>query len=200
MTATAKLFMHGRSQAVRLPKEFRFEGTEVRVSKVGDKVMLEPMKSRLLTRRHGSRVSMNSAAATSCRTECRTIRRSSPIRGCSWTNHLPRHQHCNLRHQPALPSCVSASLSNCGWERRSVLPAIALFELRYGHARSNRRAESDRALAEFLAPGIAVLPFDAEDAAHAGDIRAVSREQRYGHWSLRQSHRRAGTTTAVLLW
>ena len=40
---TAKLFMHGRSQAVRLPKEFRFEGTEVRVSKVGDKVILEPM-------------------------------------------------------------------------------------------------------------------------------------------------------------
>jgi antitoxin VapB len=44
MTATAKLFMHGRSQAVRLPKEFRFEGTEVRVSKVGDKVILEPLK------------------------------------------------------------------------------------------------------------------------------------------------------------
>jgi antitoxin VapB len=43
MSATAKLFMHGRSQAVRLPKEFRFEGTEVRVSKVGDKVILEPM-------------------------------------------------------------------------------------------------------------------------------------------------------------
>jgi antitoxin VapB len=41
---TAKLFMHGRSQAVRLPKEFRFEGTEVRVSRVGDKVILEPMK------------------------------------------------------------------------------------------------------------------------------------------------------------
>jgi antitoxin VapB len=41
--STAKLFMHGRSQAVRLPKEFRFPGTEVRVSKVGDKVILEPM-------------------------------------------------------------------------------------------------------------------------------------------------------------
>jgi antitoxin VapB len=36
--------MHGRSQAVRLPKEFRFEGKEVRVSKVGDKVVLEPME------------------------------------------------------------------------------------------------------------------------------------------------------------
>jgi antitoxin VapB len=43
MTVTAKLFMHGRSQAVRLPKEFRFEGSEVRVSKVGDKVILEPI-------------------------------------------------------------------------------------------------------------------------------------------------------------
>jgi len=52
------------------------------------------------------------------------------------------------------------------------LSAIALFELRYGHARSDRRAEADRLLTEFLAPGIAVLPFDAEDAAHAGDIRA----------------------------
>ncbi|HEU4987871.1 MAG TPA: AbrB/MazE/SpoVT family DNA-binding domain-containing protein [Rhizobiaceae bacterium] len=31
MTATAKLFMNGRSQAVRLPAEFRFEGTEVNV-------------------------------------------------------------------------------------------------------------------------------------------------------------------------
>ena len=44
MSNTAKLFMHGRSQAVRLPKEFRFKGSEVRVSKVGDKVILEPIK------------------------------------------------------------------------------------------------------------------------------------------------------------
>jgi antitoxin VapB len=46
MNAIAKLFMHGRSQAVRLPKEFRFEGSEVRVSKVGDKVILEPLKKQ----------------------------------------------------------------------------------------------------------------------------------------------------------
>ena len=43
MTATAKIFMHGRSQAVRLPKEFRLPGTEVRVSRVGNKVILEPL-------------------------------------------------------------------------------------------------------------------------------------------------------------
>jgi len=44
MVATAKIFMHGRSQAVRLPKEFRLPGTEVRVTKVGDKVILEPIE------------------------------------------------------------------------------------------------------------------------------------------------------------
>src|ERR1700740_754675 len=44
VTATAKLFTHGRSQAVRLPKEFRFEGREVRVTKVGRRVILEPME------------------------------------------------------------------------------------------------------------------------------------------------------------
>jgi antitoxin VapB len=45
MASTAKLFMHGRSQAVRLPKEFRLPGKEVRVSKVGDKVILEPLSA-----------------------------------------------------------------------------------------------------------------------------------------------------------
>lgn len=43
--ATAKLFQHGRSQAVRLPKEFRLPGTEVRVSKIGNKVVLEPIEA-----------------------------------------------------------------------------------------------------------------------------------------------------------
>lgn len=42
-TATAKLFMHGRSQAVRLPKEFRLPGKEVRVRRIGRAVLLEPM-------------------------------------------------------------------------------------------------------------------------------------------------------------
>lgn len=37
---TAKLFQHGRSQAVRLPKEFRFAGTEVYVRRQGDDVVL----------------------------------------------------------------------------------------------------------------------------------------------------------------
>jgi tRNA(fMet)-specific endonuclease VapC len=51
-------------------------------------------------------------------------------------------------------------------------PAVALFELRYGYARSGRRDDMNRLLAEFLVPEIEVLPFEQEDAAHAGDIRA----------------------------
>lgn len=39
---TAKLFNNGRSQAVRLPAEFRFEGTEVYIRKEGEQVILSP--------------------------------------------------------------------------------------------------------------------------------------------------------------
>jgi virulence-associated protein VagC len=44
--ATAKLFSNGRSQAVRLPKEFRFAGREVSVRRDGDAVILEPLRPR----------------------------------------------------------------------------------------------------------------------------------------------------------
>ena len=39
----AKLFRNGRSQAVRLPKDFRFEGDRVRVRRIKEGVLLEPM-------------------------------------------------------------------------------------------------------------------------------------------------------------
>jgi antitoxin VapB len=41
---TAKIFQHGGSQAVRLPKAFRFEGTEVVIEKRGDEVVLTPKR------------------------------------------------------------------------------------------------------------------------------------------------------------
>ena len=42
---TVRLFRNGRSQAVRLPKELRFEGvTEVRVSREGKNLILEPIE------------------------------------------------------------------------------------------------------------------------------------------------------------
>lgn len=38
----AKLFINGRSQAVRLPKEFQFSGKDVLIQKVGEAVILLP--------------------------------------------------------------------------------------------------------------------------------------------------------------
>ena len=42
----AKLFENGRSQAVRLPKEYRFSGEEVAINKVGDIVFLMPKDNK----------------------------------------------------------------------------------------------------------------------------------------------------------
>jgi virulence-associated protein VagC len=39
----AKIFMHGRSQAVRLPLAFRLPGDRVRVRRVASGILLEPM-------------------------------------------------------------------------------------------------------------------------------------------------------------
>jgi antitoxin VapB len=39
---TAKLFFNGRSQAVRLPKNFRFSGSDVFINRIGKMVVLLP--------------------------------------------------------------------------------------------------------------------------------------------------------------
>ena len=44
--ATAKVFMSGRSQAVRLPKEYRFACDEVEVTREGDGLVLRPIRGR----------------------------------------------------------------------------------------------------------------------------------------------------------
>ena len=43
MNDMAKVFWSGRSQAVRLPKAYRFEGSEVHIRRDGDRVILEPV-------------------------------------------------------------------------------------------------------------------------------------------------------------
>ena len=42
---TAKIFQNGRSQAVRLPKSYRFEEKDVYIKKIGDLVMLIPINA-----------------------------------------------------------------------------------------------------------------------------------------------------------
>ena len=43
---TAKIFENGRSQAVRLPKEYRFDSDEVMINRIGDIVMLIPKTAK----------------------------------------------------------------------------------------------------------------------------------------------------------
>lgn len=43
---TAKIFENGRSQAVRLPKEYRFNSDEVIINRVGEVVMLMPKTNK----------------------------------------------------------------------------------------------------------------------------------------------------------
>jgi antitoxin VapB len=46
-TGIAKIFLHGRSQAVRLPLAFRLPGDRVRVRRTAEGILLEPMTANL---------------------------------------------------------------------------------------------------------------------------------------------------------
>ena len=50
---TTKVFMNGRSQAVRIPVEYRFEESELFINKIGDTVMLTPKSALVKTMRQG---------------------------------------------------------------------------------------------------------------------------------------------------
>jgi len=52
------------------------------------------------------------------------------------------------------------------------MSSIVLYELMFGAAGSERRKGNEEKIAMLIASGIEVLPFDAEDAGHAGGIRA----------------------------
>ncbi|WP_439492041.1 type II toxin-antitoxin system VapC family toxin [Bosea sp. (in: a-proteobacteria)] len=53
------------------------------------------------------------------------------------------------------------------------LPVVALHELRYGFAKGPQRDVEEQRLEKFLSLGIAILPFEADDALHAAKIRAA---------------------------
>jgi tRNA(fMet)-specific endonuclease VapC len=78
------------------------------------------------------------------------------------------------------------------------LPVIALFEMRYGFAKSDRREHNEQLIERFLGLGIDVLPFEADDAAHAGEIRAhlESKSTRIGYFDylIAAQARRRGAT------
>ncbi len=173
MTATAKIFMHGRSQAVRLPKEFRLPGKEVRVSRVGDKVILEPLekapfdvaawRAELVA---AARRSGNSCPKTGRLWRTTTFRSTDPV-FCLDTNVVI------FAINERRPKIVERLHRELAAGTPMLVPAIVMFELEYGCTESKRREHSRRALEIFLSAGFDQPLFDVEDAREAGEIRAV---------------------------
>jgi tRNA(fMet)-specific endonuclease VapC len=73
------------------------------------------------------------------------------------------------RRRPKIAEKLSAELKAGS---ALIVPAIVLFELDYGIAKSERRGQARAMLDEFLSAGFETPVFDAEDAHEAGDIRA----------------------------
>jgi tRNA(fMet)-specific endonuclease VapC len=83
-----------------------------------------------------------------------------------------------------------------------IVPAIVMFELEYGCAKSKRREHSRRTLEVFLSAGFDQPPFDIEDAREAGEIRALleARGQPIGPYDtlIAAQARRHGATLVTL--
>jgi tRNA(fMet)-specific endonuclease VapC len=72
------------------------------------------------------------------------------------------------------PPNVRSRLRRAVSEGASIaVPSVVLYELWYGVARSARRNENAERLRVFLSGDINIVPFDDEDAAAAGDLRAA---------------------------
>jgi tRNA(fMet)-specific endonuclease VapC len=71
-----------------------------------------------------------------------------------------------------LPAVASRLDDEIARGSKLLLSTVVLYELRYGIARSIRRDQSEAILNGFLELPIEITAFDAEDSAHAGDIRA----------------------------
>ena len=80
-----------------------------------------------------------------------------------------------------------------------IIPAIVLFELDYGIAKSDRRQKTRAMLDEFLSAGFEHPAFDADDAREAADVRAILEERgtpigAFDYLIAAQSRRRGATS------
>jgi len=76
---------------------------------------------------------------------------------------LLKNQPANVRHRLRQAISESADI---------VTSSIVLFELWYGVARSTRRSENAERLRVFLSGSIGIMPFEEDDGAIAGELRA----------------------------
>ena len=166
-TGVARLFRNGRSQAVRLPQEFRFEGDRVRVRRVAGGVLLEPFVADTATWFE----ELDRWAAEPFPVERKQPK--TPRRKILQVNYLLDINAC-IALINGKPSSVRSRFRRATAEGGNVyIPSIVVFELWYGVAKSSQPETNRQRLAAFLAGPIAPLAFDDDDAKSAGAIRAA---------------------------
>ena len=165
---TAKLFRNGRSQAIRLPSEFRFEGTEVYVRRdpaTGDVILsrrpeswksfFELMKTVEVARRLPDRSQRHVTAKAQAVLDARPL--------------SSRHQHCQLRdkgqHPRVRERLLKVPMAEVG------ISVVTEAELRFGVARLAHAPSLKVAVEEFLLH-VEVLPWDSNCALHYANLRA----------------------------
>ena len=165
----ARIFMHGRSQAVRLPLAFRLPGDRVRLRRVAGGILLEPMLTDVgewfaaagsLRGRavHGGRP----PAAADARRQGACLR-DLPAR--HQRGHRVAEGPARGRARPVAPGDVARRVDR-GVVGRALRTVV--------RRRTQRTPPRERRTAGRLPVGrIDVVAFDAEDAATAGELRAT---------------------------
>ena len=160
-----KLFANGRSQAVRLPREFRFAGREARIRRFGRAARRagRDRRRRLVRRPRPLRGAVRAGGARPARSAGAARLRVSWLLG---------HQRLHRAHQrPARARAPSAAVgADPGRSGRGLLGRAVRALVR--RRQSARSAANSERLAVFLAP-FEALPFDDDDARAAGAIRAA---------------------------
>lgn len=98
---TAKIFENGRSQAVRLPKKFRFNTDEVIVQQLGDAVILVPKESMWQTFMDGLNSFTDDIFEDS--------RDQASMRSVNICDVYAGHQHLHLRDEKQTGACIDTS-------------------------------------------------------------------------------------------
>ena len=151
---TARIFNNGNSQAVRLPKEFRFDEDEVIIKKVGNMIILLAMFEEI------EREYAHGAARAGFRMSFYLLDTNICI---FLLNQRQGFERIVLRMD--------------GLERSQVgLSAIAVAELEFGVAASKRQGDNFKRLDRFLVD-FEVLPFDRDAAKPYGALRNTLKNQ-----------------------
>ncbi len=156
-----RFFENGRSQAVRLPKKFRFNTDEVIVQQLGDAVILVPKESLWQTFMAGLDGFYQRCFCGWKRSRCSERERKSvtymlDTNICIYAmKNKPENVLQRLKKELNSGVCISS---------------ITLAELEYGMKHSSNPAKNEQALLRFLIP-LSILPFGAVAATEYGAIR-----------------------------